>query len=143
MRDMMHRLVLSLALAFGLAGLTACATAPPADLAIQRLLGQPAQVAFGYLGLPHEEQVIAGTRMYVWSEGGIATTPVYRPPRRHRERDTWVFDAPYFDEVPRSYACTLRLFVDERDMVTGGDVQGHGGGCSDFAHALAPLSAPR
>lgn len=122
--------------------LAACATYPPVDVGIATLRGQPAQVAFSYLGLPDEERLIAGTRMYVWSEGGIGTRPVYRPPLRPRH-DPWFLYEPPFIDVPYSYACTLRLFVDARDVVTGGDVAGHGGGCGEFARLLAPLSEPR
>jgi hypothetical protein len=94
------------AMSLGIA-LSACAT----DILKKGMtpyMGQPASALFSKLGFPTRQDEVAGTKIYVWTTGGM-----YKG---------------------SSVDCTFRVMVDAQDIITRWDVQGNA--CEMFALRL-------
>ena len=105
---------------------------------MQAFIGQPASYVFEKLGVPDTEDEVAGRKFYVWEteSSGSFLVPV---PVTWTERDgTRTSNLTYFVQELHAYrhVCRFRLFVDRKDLVTGHDLEGDGGGCGTFANRL-------
>jgi hypothetical protein len=112
----MSRLFCSLTVLTAIATLVACAT--PSDIArpIRELKGKPASEVVTALGVPHQEEVILGSRVlrYKYSETGTygAVAPAIDPAGN-------AVAVPYTQV--RKWYCDIDLVLDEKLVVT--DVQ--------------------
>lgn len=102
--------------AVGISLLLAACIGSSMNTGLQSLSNKPAREAFDRLGYPTEDRVIAGRRVYIWSTNHMG-------PAIAGNRDV-------------QYQCTIRIFVDERDIITGGDWEGNGYGCSQYLSRL-------
>lgn len=74
------------------------------------MVGQPASVAIAKLGLPTEEQTIAGQHVYIWSSNRLV------------EGSSWI--------------CRIRAVIGANDTIKSFDLDGNEAGCEQFARRL-------
>lgn len=74
------------------------------------LVGQHVTVAVDKLGFPTSEQVIAGSKVYIWSTS--------------------------FMIQGTSHSCKIRAIVDAKEIITTWDFEGNERGCGAYAVAL-------
>jgi hypothetical protein len=108
------RILVTLALALGpmLTGCLSSAMNPP----LQQSVGQPAHALFAKIGWPDRETVVAGRKVYIWSTQHLG---------------------PQVFGEGAEYNCQIRVFADDRDIVTGTDWRGNILGCSEYTARLA------
>ena len=109
------RILVTLALGLGpiLTGCLSSTMNPP----LQQSVGQPARALFAKIGWPDRENVVAGRKVYIWS--------------------TQHLGPQVFGEGDVEYNCQIRVFADDRDIVTGSDWRGNILGCSEYTTRLA------
>lgn len=94
---------LAAAVSFGLAG---CAF----DIIKREMgsaVGQPVSVVISHLGLPSEDKVVAGRKVYIWSNSNFVDGT--------------------------NYKCQIRAILDDKDIITSWDFDGNLGGCQRLA----------
>jgi hypothetical protein len=77
------------------------------------VVGQPVSAVIAKMGLPTEDRMIAGKKVYIWSTSNFVEGT--------------------------NYKCQIRAVLDDKDIVTSWDYDGNEGGCGRFVTKLAPL----
>lgn len=139
--------------------LSACATAT-LDEGLPKLQGRHIDTAIKYLGLPDNEQQIAGRKVYVWGHqnNGSYIRPVTTP-------TTYTSYSPYggsyvtygrntsYVTESYNYTCTIKVVVNNKDIIQSSEYSGNEGGCQYYADGLnqfiedttvpAPMTKPQ
>jgi len=84
---------------------------------LQPMVGKPASVAFAKIGMPTDERLIAGQKVYIWATSRLVGS-------RGEISD---------------YNCTVRIFVDSIETITSYDWSGNLGGCANLMQRLDVL----
>ncbi len=121
--------------------LTACATSfDTFDHALPILKGQNVKVAIAHLGIPDQEYVVAGMKVYVWST--TATNPF---PTAITTITDGTAGNTSFKATSTTYArdstplgCTIKMATDN-DIVTRIEYDGNNGPCFKYSERLRPL----
>jgi hypothetical protein len=122
-------------------GLCGCAGGIISD-GLTALEGQPVDAAIDYLGLPSAELTVANRKVVVWSLNFTALLPqtsvgnysgqVGGQPTSGSTVSTGLVAVPT--------GCTIRLGLDDQDLINYWEVEGTQGGCESYASRLAPLA---
>jgi hypothetical protein len=100
--------------------------------------GQHVSTVFARLGYPDGEQVVAGRKMYVWGNQSSGMMPVSMP----TTTTGWIGARPVsltsqqWGMMPVNSSCMIRVYVDDSEIVRGGDYRGDAVGCHPYARAL-------
>lgn len=124
--------------------LSACAF-DTLDKGLPRLKGEHIDTAINYLGMPDEEQQIAGRKVYVWGHqnSGSYTTPV----TQNHSYTAYGYGGPYtargtttsYVTQNYNYVCTIKLIVNKKDIIQSSEYEGNEGGCEYFASGISQL----
>ncbi|GFM29276.1 DNA polymerase gamma [Novosphingobium sp. PY1] len=122
------------------AALSGCTTFSNMDKGLDALQGQPIEAAFAKMGMPNSEGILAGHKVYIWSNAYSMTMPT---PQTTNYQGT-VGTTPYSGTASTTawktseYECTIRLFVDENERINNYDYSGNIGGCGTYSSRLKP-----
>lgn len=126
--------------AVAVSALSACTTFSNMDKGLDALKGRPINEAFATLGMPNDERVIAGRKVYVWGNSFSMSMPTTQTTNVQGTFGT----TPYMGSATTTawktseYECTIRLFVDENERVETYDYSGNIGGCGSYSSRLKP-----
>lgn len=117
---------------------SACSTFSDIEQGLSGFVGRPADHVFAALGFPEGEQRIAGQTVYVWGNAFSMTLPQTNTATTTGYVGTTPYSGTtsYTSSTTYNYNCTIRVMVDERNIVRRWDYQGNIGGCSQFASML-------
>ncbi len=127
--------------------MTACIhpAGPVIDMRLGQMQGQPVTVAFNKLGYPTGESQVAGQYFYYWSNTGTVLVPttVTTSGVAFVGKKTVSYDQTTTgpDQVV-PVACSIRVFVDQRNIITAHDYTGNQEACAAYAQKLDATYKP-
>jgi hypothetical protein len=128
--------------AAGLSVLAGCTTFKDMEKGLTGLVGMPAQAAFDRLGFPTAEERIAGQTVYVWANANSYTVPILTSHTTTGRVDRRPFTATTTttEFLPINEHCTVRMIVDDHDIIRRWDFTGNIGGCENYGKRLKPVA---
>ncbi len=109
-------------------GVTGCSTFSDIDEGMTVMRGKPVNDLIGVLGFPDAEQEVAGRRFVVWSTSRNVSTVTAVP--------NFTGGPITYAPTNNTYACTIKVELDEQDRILGHEFQGNIGGCERYAKAI-------
>ena len=131
------------ALALSVLILSGCAS--PVGPGLQTLEGKNIRTAINYLGYPDREQQVLGDTIYIWRTGGTYTDiyPITDVDRGEFEvngrRGRYDHETTSYVSEVYTYSCTLKMAVNENDIIKHTQAISTGGGCSRYNSAFNQL----
>ncbi len=130
---MIRRVVLGAIVAVALSG---CSTFDTLDTGLAGLVGQPLDVAISRLGYPDGSMNVADTTVYVWGHDTSVTMPQYGSQTTSGYVGNTPFSSTTYGQTGTStvnYECTIRLGVNQQNVIVRYDWEGNLGGCMRYA----------
>lgn len=112
--------------------MVACSTFSNIDEGVSSLRGQNINSLISIIGLPSAEQNIAGRKIYVWDTSQTVSTTTAVPTYNPSGFSTYAY-------VPSSaqYVCTIKVVVDENDIIQSHELEGNIGGCERWSRRIS------
>ncbi len=135
------RLFLSCITVIAACALTGCINPPwpVLDRQLGMLNGQPVNAAFASLGYPTNEGKVAGRKYYVWSSSNATWFPSSSTTTGFGTVGGTPFNynqTTFGDGEIAQLHCTIRIFVNARDIIVDHDYTGNQGACARYAERL-------
>lgn len=119
-----------------------CACASPVGPGLQTLEGKNIRAAIDYLGYPDRTQEMLGDTLYIWRSGGTYTDtyPITSYDEGHFEvdgkRGRYDTQNTTYVQETYTYSCTIKMAVNEADIIKHTQAISTGGGCSRYNEAF-------
>jgi len=112
--------------------IAACSTFSSIDEGVASLRGQNINSLINIIGLPSAEQNIAGRKIFVWDTSQTVSTttavPIYNPSG---------FNSYVYAPSSAEYVCTIKVVVDENDIIQSHELEGNIGGCQRWSRRIS------
>lgn len=134
-----HGKVALIALCVAAPLLAGCQTADNMKAGVSDLKGKPYQYAFSVLGIPDDEKMIAGNRVFTWRTGwsGSYSSPTYQTGTATVNGRTVALGFTGTETHAVSYDCKIVVMAGPSGVIERSQYEGNIGGCERWARKFA------
>lgn len=129
------RSIVALACALTLSG---CMSFSVLDAEMPKYQGRHIDTLVSKLGLPNAEQQIMGRKVYIWTTSmqHVSIDPVISTTTGYIGTRPISMTSTSYQASSSQLSCTIRVFVDNMNVINGSDYNGNNGACFTYSKRL-------